>query len=163
MDSSLRYCGALSAFASLSLLLASQLAAQSTPILPSSAASAGSRNVSVVGGSGTLQPRDDRGIVEKVAISPGQNVPVVVTFGASATGKVPSVEPLDGGSVSVAAAGVPIAPDGRFAFAFAAGQQAGLYRVVARCGGAEYLLRFSVVQPEHPLPASSQILDARAP
>lgn len=116
--------------------------------------------VTIIGEAAPVQPQHDNGSFQKVALRPGQQVQVLLTFPAAAAGMAPQVLAMDGGTVSSPLPAVAVAADGRLPLTFQAGQQPGLYRLALHGIGADYVLRFWVVDPARPLPTNSKMLKA---
>lgn len=119
-------------------------------------------NVLIVGETGALQPQQDRGMFEKVAVRTGQQVQLVLSFAPAAAGLAPEIIPIDGGSVTSAAsvARPVLQADGRLPLIFEASQSPGMCRVSIRGVGGDCVVRFWVVSPGQPLPTTSTMLRA---
>lgn len=114
----------------------------------------------VIGQGGPVQPQHDRGMFQKVALQPGQQVQVLLSFALDAAGQQAGIVSLDGGTLTSPGQTSLLSPDAKLALTFQADQRPGLYRVAIRGVGEEYVLRFWVVDPSRPLPPQSKMLKA---
>lgn len=96
----------------------------------------------VIGQGGLVQPQHDRGMFQKVALQPGQQVQVLLSFARDAAGQQAEIVSLDGGTLTLPGQASAVAADARLALTFQADQRPGLYRVAIRGVGEEYVLRF---------------------
>ena len=90
----------------------------------------------------------ENGVVPLVMVRPSQTVPVTLQFSAAMAGTPVAFAPLDGGRIG--GGNGAVLPTGRTLFTFSPGAMPGRYRVAVYLPGQQYLLKFYVVDANHP-------------